>query len=196
MKIVTARFDDDAGVQRAIETLHRIGVSHEMISVSGGARGLQREHGDHRAPSGAPHGGMIVTAEVADEVADAAGAAMRRGGGSGIEVLEAGGMGSMGRTAPASDASALHPAAGEDSEANDWNASERIERVTDMGEGAAAGGVMGAPLGAGTTYAAGGILGATPREEAASDTEEAEDLLQSDDVADMERRRRRADPAP
>jgi hypothetical protein len=202
MKIVTARFDDDASVRRIVEGLNQLGVTNDMISVSEGARELIREHGHSRAPSGAPHGGMMVTAEVHDELVDAVGTAVQRAGGSSLEVREAGGVGSMGRNAPYSDAPAVSADgfgvrdAAEPSEANDWNARERLERATDMGDGAAAGGVMGAPIGAGTTAAAGGIMGATPGEVPADDTQQAEDLLQSDDIADVERRRRAADPAP
>ncbi|HWQ11381.1 MAG TPA: hypothetical protein VNL77_01205 [Roseiflexaceae bacterium] len=206
MKTVVGLFRDQAGVERAVEELRRVGVPDDSIRFvtrdSNLAVELGGPGGGHIFGAELARGGTLVVAEAAEELWQAAETVLRRAGAADLVVhddADAGGwIGTREGTGAARPYWHAEGPGGsnraEDSERNVWNEDEKLAYGADMGAGAGQGGTMGAPLGPGTTAAAGGPMGLTPGDEPADD--EPAGMPNPERQADIERQRRRRDPAP
>jgi hypothetical protein len=197
MKTVVGLFDHPTNAERAVAELRRLGIADDAVSsighgsdqAAGNALSERRFLGSEATAyaEAVRRGATLVTADVPDDLADTAMRVVREVGA--VEVI---GRAFDGDIRAERDTLARDPS--EPSARNNWDAAERLESPAPYGAGAAAGGVMGAPLGDGITAAAGGTMGLAPGETPADDAPGV--LPSSESQADIERQRRDADPAP
>jgi hypothetical protein len=206
MKTIVGLYREKRGVEQALDMLRRGGLPKDAVRIVTQDSNLGVElggaGGGHIFTAELARGGTLVVVEPSDDMADTAMDLMRQAGADDIAVHDDAAGGNWIGTADGAGAGRSYGhAAGvagkdraEDSERNNWNEAERLAYGTEMGQGAAAGGTMGAPLGPGITQSAGGLMGATPGEHPAD--EPPIDMPDSGRQAEIERQRRQNDPAP
>jgi hypothetical protein len=206
MNTVVGLFCEQSGVERAVEELRRVGVPEASIRFvtrdSNLGVDLSGAGGGHIFNAELERGGTLVVVEAPENLAHETEVALRKAGVDDMVTHDDAAAGNWAGTREGgSTGRSYEHAAGvagrdraEGSERNNWNEAEKLAYGTDMGEGAAQGGTMGAPLGAGTTLAAGGPMGETPGDHPADDA--AAGVPNPDRQADIERQRRSSDPAP
>ena len=189
LKTIVGMFREQAGVGRALEELRQASVPPEHVRLvrRGDNLGvdLSGAGGGHIFAAELERGATLLVVEADDGRAHDVAVALRRAGADDIEsdADEAGREVEIGAGDPA-----------EPSEPSAWNRGAPLAYGAEMGAGAAAGGVMGAPIGPGVTEAAGGLMGATPGERPADDLPSA--APNPERQADIARQRRETDPAP
>jgi hypothetical protein len=205
MKTIVGLYREKRGVEQALDSLRRNGVPKDAIRIvtrdSNLGVELSGAGGGHIFAAELARGATLVVVEPSDEMAETALDYVRQAGADDIAVHDdAAGGNWIGSAEGGSAGRSYEHAAGvagtdraEGSERNNWNEAERLAYGADMGEGAAAGGTMGAVFGAGGA-AAGGLMSATPGDRPADDR--PIDAPNPERQADIERQRRESDPAP